>query len=861
MSQKWRRSQAWDDAFFPRWALPAKFLLRAFSSIWLAVVLLSLVALYGALASVPIGLLVGGLTYGIYGLTILAAISVLVVPAVFAVRAGAGPGPRRFVGTFFSIVVGIVAGVWAWRLFLWPHLHYDPASGEGLMLFADFVERYSATTIRRLPGMEMSELEFYSWWPLRLVLLLFVLNMVTATVRRIEFIFPNLGVLTVHSGIVLIALGSVYYSALKLEGDVLLQAGQPTESGSLTPGRFEQSFYDNTHTVLYVRQHGNWEQRSLRRLPRYNDYGLDLSPGETSLARKPGGAPWGDESLPPLDRPVPDSPLDLIDPDIRFRVVGYASYAEGVDDWLRAEPPVAGPANPLRDVAFITSLPHADGTVHPDTPAFVFTLLPRTPANRIADGPQSPIAIEYTQGMSDERFRDLLEPMPHGAQHAIVVEIAREGEQPFRAVYPATPGETFAVGETGYSVGVQEVSPEPPFPIITPGYRGATSSVALVSVTPPEGEPFTRYVYHRFPEIAQDMLGPGEDGRPVRRDPDPAVRIAHIDASKLQVYFDETPAGETRAIVRTPDGRVRAEANLTEDTLRDAMQGIHFRIERRWDHAEPFERPVPVPEGDRQREAIGNHQQAMIAVEVSAPRPVTDPEPGDWSTVVWIPFSQYLHLDDSLERTVRLPGGREITLAFGRRQHPLPGFAISLADFEMISYDHRGAPRDYQSTIDVVPSGADFEPYRHIAKLNAPLRAPFHWSENRSYLGNAFGRLVSALSPKQFKFSQAGWDRGTWTQTQQLVDQGQLEQPFVRFTILQVGNNPGIHIIALGGILMGLGIPWAFYVKPAIMKRRKRLLQEAVARGEVRPRPRHQSSHADTAAASADASEPLEVHP
>ena len=184
MSQKWRRSQAWDDEFFPAWASPAKFVLRAFSSIWLAVILLSLVAVYGALASVPIGLFVQGVTFVLYGVTVVLSAAVLVVPAVLAARRLAPQGQARFLATFFAVVVPAAVAVVAWRALAWPRLRYDPSTGEGLMLFAGFVERYGGTTVRRLPGMEMSELEFYSWWPLPLVLLLFVLNMVTATVRR-----------------------------------------------------------------------------------------------------------------------------------------------------------------------------------------------------------------------------------------------------------------------------------------------------------------------------------------------------------------------------------------------------------------------------------------------------------------------------------------------------------------------------------------------------------------------------------------------------------------------------------------------------------------------------------------------------
>lgn len=839
MSHKWRRSLAWDDEFFPPWAWPVKTLVRAFSSIWLAVIFLSTVALYGMLASVPIGLMVQGVTWLIYLLTLALAIGLVVVPGVVVSRRLTTPGASRFVGSFLTIVVGGGLAAVAWLLFAWPRLYYDPISGQGLMLFADFVAEHRATTIRRLPGMEMSELEFYSWWPLRVVLVLFVLNMMVATLRRIEFCIPNIGVLTVHSGIILIALGSVYYSSQKQEGDVLLHAGTPLATGELTQGPFASAFYDNTETVLYVRQGGNWEQRALRGVPRYNDYGLTVTPGESAWEISGQRRPWAEYPDRRLSLRVPDSPLGLVDPDISFRAVGYASYAETERDWVRSEPVPGERPSPLRHVQFLTTQPHPDGTVDPAKPVFIFTLLPDEPAHRVIAPADSPIGMEYTIGMPESRFADLVEPIPGNEPHGLVVELPGAS---VREVLPARIGERHTVG--GYSVRVIDLLPEPPFPIITEGYRGAESSVAIVEITPPAGEPFTRYVYHRFPEINQDMAGAGPDGRPVRRDPDPAVRVGYIDASKmLQVYFDERE-GVTRAIVRTDAGGVRVVPHLEADTLDDAIPDLSFRVATRWDHAAPFERPILVPEEDRRRDAIGTHQASFLAVEVSAARPPTDPTPGAWTTVVWIPFSQYLHLDASLERRVQLPDGRAVTLAFGRRQHELPGFAIALVDFEMISYDHRGAPRDYQSTLRVVPRGSEFKAYTHLAKLNAPLRAPFHWSQDRGYLANLSGRLASGLSPRQYKFSQASWDPGTWNETQQLVDAGQLKEPFVRFTILHVGNNPGIHVIALGGICMGCGIPWAFYIKPMIMKRRREKIREAVERGDYRPPARRERKQA-----------------
>jgi hypothetical protein len=86
---------------------------------------------------------------------------------------------------------------------------------------------------------------------------------------------------------------------------------------------------------------------------------------------------------------------------------------------------------------------------------------------------------------------------------------------------------------------------------------------------------------------------------------------------------------------------------------------------------------------------------------------------------------------------------------------------VQLVDFEMIAYDHRGAPRDYQSIVRVTPLSADasFDQFEHVVKLNAPLRAPHHWDEDRSWLSNMTLRLISGLRPDQYKLSQAGWDQ------------------------------------------------------------------------------------------------------
>jgi hypothetical protein len=831
MSAKWIRSKQWDDQHIPSWAWPLKFILRTLSGIPLAVVLLSLIVVYAVLASVPIGLLALGITYLVYGLTLLLAVAGVALAPVFFVRALWRPATTRgrslrFAATLLGSIVLVGVAAEAWYLLAWPRLIYDPAHGTGLRLFAKFVEQYNSTTLRRLPGLEMSELEFYAWWPLRVILLLFVINMVTATVRRIEFIFPNIGVLTVHTGIVLIALGSIYYAGLKLEGDTILLAGEPDAEGNPGVGPPQQYFYDNTRTVLWVKQGGiAWEQRDIRP-PRYNDYNL-LAGAEASASDRSGR--HAAKSRGALDRlAVPArSGKAGVDPDIQLRVVGYASYANPALDWVRREPPASGRTNPIRFIELFASL--EDAAARDARATFYFA--PMSPAGRIAE--IESLGLEYTRGMGEQRWSDLAVELPAGAQHALVVEIpARAGASPRREVISAAPGEQVEIGDSGFRVQVKELLPQPPFPIITPGYENGKSSIAVVRVTTPDGDSFDRWVYHRYPEISQDLLDtPNERGMPARRAADASIRIAYIDASKIQVYMDEREDGRAdvvRAIVRAPGSRARVIEHVENGRIPDLITGLSLRLAERWPHAVAMERPAPVPEQQRRNDSIGNHQNAMLGVEVTA---------GDGTReIVWLPFTRYLGMGMQTERTVPLHDGREITLAFGRRAHLLPGFAVQLVDFNMLAYDHRGAPRDYQSTVRVLPVPIEgrvrlAEPFVHVTKLNAPLQAPFRWTEERPWLANMAGLLRSRLDPEQFKFSQSGWDQQGWADTQARVDRGLLRRPFASFTILGVGNNPGIHIIAFGAVLMSIGIPWAFYAKPWIMRRRKARIAAQVVAG------------------------------
>lgn len=873
MSAKWIRSKQWDDEHLTGALTPLKWALRAISSIPLAVVLLTLVAVYGALASIPIGLVALAPTYAIYGFILLTMLVLIAGLPAWLVSRAMSPASRslRFPIVLATLLLLAGVAIYAWSAAVWPALRYDANARTGFRLFAEFCEAYKSLPMRRLPGMEMSELEFYAWWPLPTILGIFVLNMVMATLRRIEFRFENLGVLTVHTGIVTLAVGSVLYTAGKREGDVLLLAGQPDSvTGKMTPGPSTGEFYDNTRVVLEVSQGRGWESRLINGLPRYHDYNLGVVNNVLGVP-----APTGDQGrtlgidVPPSSRV--GAQAAAIDADLRFMVVGYAGYAELAQGWqVMQSGRIAGAA---------VSAEGGGGTavrelevVDPEGKRLMESLVfaPGIPSEQVASLGSGGFAIQYSVGMNPQRWRELTTVLPPESLWGLIVQTPGGTER----VFGIKQGQTLAIpsegGQPAYELNIDLLSPTPTLPIVTPGYEGATSSVALVRVTPKGGGaltatpgsavaatsaanvPFTRYVYSRFPELNQDLSDErNERGMPKRTPASDRIRIVLVDASITNLHFDEQSTGaapDSGPTIRTVL-RPRGQAPIITASLEPGKavgfgQMIAFRPKRETLLARRVEVPIPTPDKERQSEAIGRHKRAVVAVQVSKVNAST--EVAEWTSTMWVPFEDYFTGNPATSREVKLPDGRSVRVAFARLRHPLPGMFIRLVDFTMTPYPHSTQPRDFASTLDIVRGPGASEAARELmtigsdatlkrlasegklrfesarTSLNEPLLVgPYYWGAYDNFAINLFGWIENQIGSSRYKFSQSGWDPPTWNQSVEAVKRGEAKAPYVRFTILGVGNNPGYHIIFAGGILIFLGIPWAFYVKPWILRRRR----------------------------------------
>lgn len=106
----------------------------------------------------------------------------------------------------FSLVVALFSSVWT-GITLATLLFIYCSIGSAIPQF------------RQHPLLEMTEFQWFHWWPFNVLVVLFCVTMTTVTIRRIPFRLVNAGVLTIHSGMILLTLGSYYYFSTKIEGD------------------------------------------------------------------------------------------------------------------------------------------------------------------------------------------------------------------------------------------------------------------------------------------------------------------------------------------------------------------------------------------------------------------------------------------------------------------------------------------------------------------------------------------------------------------------------------------------------------------------------------------------------------------
>jgi hypothetical protein len=149
--------------------------------------------------------------------------------------------------------------------------------------------------------------------------------------------------------------------------------------------------------------------------------------------------------------------------------------------------------------------------------------------------------------------------------------------------------------------------------------------------------------------------------------------------------------------------------------------------------------------------------------------------------------------------------GLQLQLQLGNTRMPIPA-RVTLDDFELEHYMGANEQtarmfRDFKSkiTLQEIKSA---DPQTGMPRMSDPVKAEVHMN-NPVYFGGITGG--------QWTLFQSAWD-----------PEGQ------RFTVLGVGNRPGVWFMTIGSVVMVFGLLYAFYLKPIIIARMKaRALREA----------------------------------
>jgi len=99
---------------------------------------------------------------------------------------------------------------------------YSSIGSAGVPISFAIWEPATWVNLREIRGLEMTEFEWFHWWPFKTIVTILCLNMATVTLLRIPLTILSVGVWSIHSGVIMMVLGSVVYFSNKVEGDVLI---------------------------------------------------------------------------------------------------------------------------------------------------------------------------------------------------------------------------------------------------------------------------------------------------------------------------------------------------------------------------------------------------------------------------------------------------------------------------------------------------------------------------------------------------------------------------------------------------------------------------------------------------------------
>jgi len=715
---------------------------------------------------------------------------------------------------------------------------------------------------------ELSEYEWFHWWPFDVLIALLCVNMIVATLRRIPLNLVNLGVWLTHAGIIILALGSVWYFSTKVEGDapvarrriVAQVEGHEPASMIASPGQFMQIGSDDEAYLLQVWDIvPDWEilsgadkgkraykvsvavrsstQVFIRELlAGYPQYTEDLIPSNDpaqpfTRARKALGKPLVDEAI--------DLSLDYQPQEFFYLKESMAIYLRQVGQTRWIERPVRGLP---RFNDYIASYDHAWRAPGEELPPLKPVDVQVAPAGeddplpdvtfritdylrfafmqerRVGGGdriqPTATVRIDFSSGQAREYELVALDPMRRSASD-IALDLRWAGSDEEMAVlkemrpprlHIEVPAESIILDEPIMSIGLED---EPFRPIGESGYRYRVR--ALPTLT-------DRDLSLAIVEIARGderfMRWVAEDPS-LTRDlpadggmPDHA-QVRLLDENIVMTY--EPGQGQLLRLVAGPGAdelRLLVADRIAEVTEYKIAVGEPVRL------AEGATITVTgyLPRSrTEKRPLIVPPQQRDRSIGARASMIRLNVPTADEAASLWLPFHDY---------------------PFARTEETLRRFP-------------------YQPTLLELPDGRDIELIYSRRRMRLPAPAALETFEVDTHIGGFTGDESSILDWRSILRFQnvSGWSepiavhmnhpvhfgglwffQASWDPPEAPRFEGDRGSNGLNYTILGVANRNGVFVQLVGCCIAAVGMIYAFYVKPYIKRRRRQSVLALVER-------------------------------
>jgi len=704
--------------------------------------------------------------------------------------------------------------------------------------------------VRQLPALEMTEFQWFHWWPFNVLMVLLCTTLIVVTVRRIPLRLVNAGVWMIHSGIIILCIGSYYYFGTKVEGDApvyrrrlkaempglanpktLLSVAGNRTSVAVGPDMWRLEVQDtNTDWPILSDEHKGKK-----------DYAVNVKvtppTGEPFIRQLLAGYPqYTEDVIPGKGRAVKAVGRKLIDENLQLSLdYEPQEYFHVMDTWalfVRRDGETQWAQRPIEGLPRyndrIGSRDQVFTEPHDPLPLRSIDLPVAPPPSGDALGAVSVRITGYLRyAQMDRRWRGDGNRVNPVLQLSVIREGSRAQTYELAAFDPAS--SRAADGNVQF-VWMSDSSKLDALPTdsrallhiavaqanvcldvpITPRMLGAPP-------TPIEGTEFS----YRILDLHDNLMLPGRD-RPVSiavvevqtpqggfrrwvadqreltRDlggegSDPhAVDAREADPRIQMTYLPGSPplifAGHPGGLHFVFNGPQgrMIERGVKPGEAIEIIPGVSVKVDGFLTHAVAEEKPYVVPLATRQRNA--EESFSMIRLEIDS---------GHGVQSKWVPFNQYVFPDAQYAlggrfayspETYRLADGIVVEVIFSRQRLKLSN-PIAMEDFELDT--HIGGYTGSVATI-----------MNYVSRLRFLDNGK--WSEPQP---------IAVNHPTEYGgywYFQSSWDRPPQN------DPG----AGMNYTGLGIGNRHGVYVQLVGCCIAVAGMIFAFYVKPVIKRRR-----------------------------------------